>query len=384
MNVLEIPPPRHVFLTGATGAIGSRVLGALVEEESSTTVTVLLRDSRSGSPPSKRLGDILTFLNRDPRDTALTQRITIASGDVTKPGLGMIPGAYTEAVRKSTHLIHASGNVKLNQSLEDARHDAVTSAQEMVRFIHACRRNSQFIKAEYLSTVGVGGHREGIIPETPLPDPRHFRNTYEAAKAEAEDYVLAQIQAGLPVTIHRPSMVVGDSRTGAIIHFQVFYYLLEFLLGTRSWGLIPRLGTLRLDTIPVDYVAQAVLLASSDPSTVGRVFHLCAGPIQSLPLTVITAMARERADHFGLRLPMLKTINPAWISPVLPLLSGLLPRKIQRELKSVPFLLSYLAEDQRFENAQSQEYFASKGLHASPVDSYLPRLIDHYLEKRNR
>ena len=66
------------------------------------------------------------------------------------------------------------------------------------------------------------------------------------------------------------------------------------------------------------------------------------------------------------------------------LLSGFLPGKIQRELKSVPFLLSYLAEDQRFENAQSQAYFASKGLHASPADSYLPRLIDHYLEKRNR
>ena len=381
MNDIATNRKRHVFLTGATGAIGSRVLAALLEEPS-TTLALLIRDSRTGKQATDRLREVLVFLGLDAEDPALHARMTVISGNLTQPRFGMNDNDYQREIRRTTHFIHAAGNVKLNQSLENARRDAVTTMQEMVDFIKAARPHGIFIKGEYLSTVGVCGHRDGIVPETPLPDPRHFRNTYEAAKAEAEDRVLSEIQKGLPVTIHRPSMVVGDSRTGALIHFQVFYYLLEFLLGTRSWGIIPQLGVLRLDTIPVDYVARAILISSHDTATIGRIFHLCAGPQHSLLLTAVAQLARDRARNRGRRLPTLKPINPRWISLVLPILSRILPAQMQRELKSVPFLLSYLQEDQMFDNEQSTRYFVAQGLSSTIPALYLPRLIDHYLDKK--
>ena len=48
----------------------------------------------------------------------------------------------------------------------------------------------------------------------------------EAAKAEAERAVWSE-GAGLPITVHRPSMVVGEAQNGRVIHFQVFYHLCE-------------------------------------------------------------------------------------------------------------------------------------------------------------
>ena len=58
-----------------------------------------------------------------------------------------------------------------------------------------------------------------------MPEVRTFHNTYEQAKAEAEEYLYPfMADERLPITIHRPSMVVGDSMTGKAISFQVFYH----------------------------------------------------------------------------------------------------------------------------------------------------------------
>ena len=89
----------------------------------------------------------------------------------------------------------------------------------------------------------------GLIREVPLAEPRQFHNTYEAAKAEAESFVWERLSGGLPGTIHRPSMIVGDSKTGKNIRFQVFYYLADFLAGLRTLGVVPDTrDVVRLDT----------------------------------------------------------------------------------------------------------------------------------------
>lgn len=96
-------------------------------------------------------------------------------------------------------------------------------------------------------------------------------------------------------------MVVGDSTTGRIIHFQVFYHLSEFLSGRRTFGLAPEFGAARLDIIPADHVARVIVW--SEPATTassGRILHSCSGPTLALPLDplrerVRTAFLRAKA-----------------------------------------------------------------------------------------
>ena len=160
-----------------------------------------------------------------------------------------------------THIIHAAGNVRLNQTWSAAKRSAVDSARSILDFSKACQQNGQFRKLEMISTVGVAVATPGLIRERLYDNPRHFRNTYEAAKAEAETLVWAALCEGLPGTIHRPSMIVGDSRTGRIRQFQVFYHLSEFLTGRKTWGVVPETNDAKLDIVSVDYVAQAIYLA---------------------------------------------------------------------------------------------------------------------------
>ncbi len=79
------------------------------------------------------------------------------------------------------------------------------------------------------------------FPSAPLEETPQFHNTYEHAKFEAEQWLLQKMEAGFPATIFRPSMVVGDTQTGKIIRFQVFYFLAAFLTGQRTAGILPRL-----------------------------------------------------------------------------------------------------------------------------------------------
>src|SRR5207244_4957470 len=75
----------------------------------------------------------------------------------------------------------------------------------------------------------VAGKREGTILETELRHHAGFRNYYEESKHLAEIEVEA-LKSELPVTIHRPAVVCGDSRTGETAKYDGIYYLIHYLL----------------------------------------------------------------------------------------------------------------------------------------------------------
>jgi nucleoside-diphosphate-sugar epimerase len=301
------------------------------------------------------------------------------SGDVSLPLLGLIPANYERLSREVTHVVHAAGNVKLNQSLADARHSAVDSLQHVIEFANIGLGQGKLRKLDYLSTIGVAGRRPGVIAEEPLTESRGFHNTYEQAKAEAEALLWDRMQSGLPATIHRPSMIVGDSRTGRIIHYQVFYHLAEFFVGLKTGGVVPDFGNARLDIIPADFVSRAIRHACFHSDATGRILHLCSGPRQSWLMTTLSDRLRgtlpENAD-----LPPLRTVP---MDEFQRLLGSWRARAAAAEvgfLKGLPYLLDYLAEDQTFANEKTAEYLHSAGLRVPPVDAYLTRIMRLYWE----
>jgi len=375
-------PERLVLLTGATGAIGSAVIGDLLRN-SQDRVCVLLRAS-SLSEAESRLMALLAFLQLDLADPTVRRRIELVPGDVTRPHYGIDPQQYQRLTREVTHIINASGNVKLNQPLEAARRDAVTPVQHLLALVRECVTNGALSSVQYLSTVGVCGSRPGLIPEATIPGERRFRNTYEAAKAEAEDLMLEAAAAGLPITIHRPSMVVGDSHTGRIIHFQVFYFLMELLLGNMTRGVIPKTGPLKLDIIPSDYVARALILAARSPEACGRIFHLCSGPQRSVRLDELSQRLRLIFSSNGIAVPRPRAIDPRRVTRILAALSPVLPKSVRRATRTLPFLVSYMDDDQMFDNTQTEAFFATQGLVAPPVGTYLNQIVEYYIAERCR
>lgn len=371
---------RTVFVTGATGVIGSALVPILLEEEG-TTVRLLLR-AKSDADLDKRLSSLFSFWELDPEDARYAGRVTALRGDVCEPQLGLTESDWNQLAAATTNILHAAGNVKLNQSLDDARRNAVTSAENIITLAKACRQQGPFEKLDFVSTLGVAGRMHGLIPERRLHEARTFHNTYEQTKAEAEELLFRELDAGLAATIHRPSMVVGDSRTGKVIHFQVFYYLTHFLSGQRTFGFIPDPGTVTLDLIPSDYVARGIQIASRSPESAGKVLHLCTGPARSLSVLEIARRLHQALDEAGERPRPLRVVRPAWFRALIPVVSRLLPAKPRRALQSLPFFLDYLAEDQTFGNAETTAFLQQHQLSLPAPAEYLPVILAYYHRQR--
>ena len=75
----------------------------------------------------------------------------------------------------------------------------------------------------HVSTAYVAGRYRGRFKETDLDLGQGFRNTYEQSKFEAEK-AIAEAADGLPLVIARPSIIVGDSRSGWTSAFNVIYW----------------------------------------------------------------------------------------------------------------------------------------------------------------
>ena len=367
------------FVTGATGAIGSALIPVLLRNPE-TRIILLLR-AKSADDLASRLENLFTFWHINPTDISTRLRVKPLCGDVTLRRFNLEAADYSALCTDCTHIIHSAGNVRMNLPIERARHSSVESAKNIIELARNCPRLE---KVEFVSTVGVGGRINGTLPEEWILIPRDFHNTYEQAKAEAEDTMRAAYERGLPLTVHRPSMVVGDTKSGRIIHFQVFYHLCDFLSGCRTLGLAPDFGAARLDIVPADYVAMVIAWSSTSTVSTGRIIHSCSGPEMALPLAPLRDHVRRVFRDAGHRLPPIINLPTELFKILLAAVSFFMPSEARRAIKTLPVFLDYLATEQTFANRQTQALITAAGLAVPPPNSYLDKVLGYYLESARK
>ncbi len=368
------------LLTGATGVVGSAIVPVLMRK-TDAEILLLVRPGRAQSSEA-RLVELFDFWSRyypglDRR--TLSARIRAVKGEITEQTLGLSATDQGYVRAHCTHIIHCAASVRMNLPLAEARE---TARQPVARVLALGETCARLEKVDFVSTVGVGGRWDGPLPERWLDEPRDFHNTYEAAKAEAEDLIREAVSRGFPATVHRPSMVVGDSHSGAVIHFQIFYFICDFLSGRRTLGFYPALGAGTLDIVPNDYVAEAIVASSLDAQSRGRILHLCAGPEQALRLTDLRRTVRGMYRAAG-RLSLLPSIDLSarGFMRLMQLVKVFLPGRERRALQTLPLYLDYLAGVQAFGNTESLAQIEAWGITAPASSGVAERALAFYLQR---
>ncbi len=354
-----------VLLTGATGFLGTQIARRLLAETDGAIIALV----RAASPEAARQRALRAWWDWPDLVKEVGGRIQVVRGDVAEPRLGLVGPTYADLVGRVTHIVHAAADLRLDGPLDELRRTNVGGTGNVLALARAIHEDHGLARLAHISTAYVAGRRQGPVPEDSLTDAHSFANAYELTKYEGELLVRAA-RADLPISVFRPGMVIGDSRTGAVKTFNTLYLPLRLYLSGRL-RVLPVSQVLRVNLIPVDYVAGAVVRLTLAPRAAGRTFHLTAPP-ESLPTTgELAGFARDWArEHLGLKLP-----RPLFVP--LPLARGgfrpaAAPGRGRGILNSLRVLAPYFGERRRFERANLDELY---GPYDMEWREFLPRML---------
>jgi nucleoside-diphosphate-sugar epimerase len=178
--------------------------------------------------------------------------------------------------------------------------------------------------------------------------------------------------AGLPATVYRPGIVVGDSTTGATQKFDGPYFVAGFL--ERQPGpvaLVPRVGdpdTVRVCLVPRDFVVDAMEALSALDVSRGRTYALTDPD----PPT-----SRDVVDRFAHHLGKHVTWVPLPLGPTHALIDRV--PGMERLLGLPAEAVDYFASPTTYSTTNTTTDLEGTGVRCPPFWSYADRLLDYML-----
>ncbi len=254
---------KTIFLTGFPGFIAGRLLKRLAKDDRRF---LLLVQPALVASAQRQIQQITAETGR------ALKNFQILEGDITRPDLGLSP-LQLEKVRAETNTIfHLAALYDLAVSREAAVRVNVAGTAHVNELARSLKHLSCY---HYVSTCYVAGKRTGKIFESELEHEAGFRNYYEETKYLAEIEVAA-LKSELPLTIHRPAVVCGDSQTGETAKYDGVYYLINYLLKWPSVLTLFNIGNreVSLNLVPIDFVVEAMAALAEDERAVGKTVQL--------------------------------------------------------------------------------------------------------------
>ena len=348
----EMPAEETSFLTGFPGFIAHRLVRRLA---ASGARFLLLVQPAFVSRARADLASIAAETGAQP------ERFSICEGDITRGDVGLSADDLERARRETTALFHLAAIYDLGVSREVGMRVNVEGTRNVNRLAQSLPNLRRY---HYVSTCYVAGLREGLIRETELQHDAGFHNFYEETKYLAEVEVDA-LKASLPLTVHRPSVVCGDSRTGETAKYDGIYYLINYLLMQPGLLSLANIGNseVSLNVVPVDFVVEAMAALSMDERAVGETVQL-ADPSPLSTSELFEAISRSLTGH-GSRLTI-----PA------PLVRTTLTLPVAEALTGLPRVAApYFFTRQTYDTARAQALLEPHGVRCPPFASYVDALV---------
>jgi thioester reductase-like protein len=350
-----------VLLTGATGFVGMEVLARYLERSDRKVITLVR--AASDQAARERIDAVLANLF-GARSGRYAGRVEAVACELTAPRLGLAQSRCVELAERVTTIVHSAASVSFTLPLEEARAINVEGTQRMLDFAElACARGG-LERYGHVSTAYVAGTHAGRFGECDHDVGQGFHNSYEQSKFEAERLVRAR--AGLPYTIMRPSIVVGDRRSGWTAAFNVLYWPLR-AFARGLFTAVPAIPSAPVDVVSIDYVADAIHELCESCGGVGETFHLTAGAHAS----TMGEIAQLASRYF--RRPLPKVLSPADFAALEHESSPLQRSALEGSRVYFP----YFSIGTVFDETAARALLDPAGIRVSPLGEYLERLLDY-------
>src|ERR1051326_3302845 len=342
-----------VFITGFPGFLATRLVKRLAAEGAPFIFFML---PGVASPAKLGAALIASETGTDP------DNFRIVYGDITKPNLGLSADEFERARAETTTIFHLAAIYDLAVDSDVAAHVNVEGTLNVNNFAKSIKNLRRY---HYISTCYVAGKREGLIMESELHHDTGFRNHYEETKYLAELEVDA-LKSELPVTIHRPAVVCGDSRTGQTAKYDGIYYLIHYL---RRWpgGLtLLNIGNrdVCLNLVPVDFVVEAMVTLARDDRAVGATVQL-ADPSPLTTQQLFNEISKVIAGRDSLATVPAGIVYPVLMLPFAPRITGL-PHS------AVPYFLL----EQTYDTRRARELLEPYGVRCPRFPEYVENLVN--------
>ncbi len=255
-------PPRTVLVTGLSGVVGTALA------------------------PELRRHRLLALTRRDSAPAGAE----LVRGDLTAPDLGLAAAEYAALARRVDVVVHAAAVTDFRSGPDEIAHTNVAGTRQVVRFAEHAGATLHHLSTAFVARSRLARRQVGDAAADPTG--------YLASKIAAEEVVRG---AGVPVTLVRPSLVIGHSVTGAISRFQGLHSLVAAVL-RGALPLVPLDPASLIDTVGTDVLARALaglvdaehtgvaeywVTAGAEALTTGRTVELLVGLGQRLGLAAV-------------------------------------------------------------------------------------------------
>ena len=346
-----------IFLTGFPGFIAERLVEKLASRDKQFFLLVQSQFVEKATEAIERIG----------RDSGTPLgNFALIEGDISLPQLGISDEDLRDIREEITSVFHLAAVYDLAVDKETAFRVNLEGTKNVNEF---CRNLPHLRRYNYISTCYVAGKRIGRILESDLEHQSGFRNNYEETKYLAEREV-ESLKNKLPVTIFRPSVVVGDSNTGETVKYDGIYYLIQYLRKAPGLLRLVNVGNknVRLNLVPVDFVVDGIASLSTDERAVGKTIAL-ADPEPLTTAELFDVLAELLSKKRSAITPPPALIETSLMLPFSPPITGL-PHS------AVP----YFFISQTYDTADATALLETHGIKCPRFPEYAVNLV-RFVEK---
>lgn len=285
---------KNIFITGATGFLGWDLAKNLLEDRDSKLYLLTRADADQAA--KERINSLVKKSYSGSKRKDMLNRIEVVEGDISEQYLGINKSILDKLHNKIDVIYHCAALCKFGVPLEDIRRINVMGTKRVLDFAFRCKEKGRFTSFHHISTIAVLGDFGGTFYESSLNLNQRFNNNYEQTKFEAEKLIEEYRKRGLSISLYRPSIITGHSITGEVYNFRMFYQPLH-IFSLQIFDEIPANKVSKCNLVPVDYVAKAISLISSNQDN-NKNYHL------TNPNTItLDALLNMASSYFGFKKP---------------------------------------------------------------------------------